>query len=61
MSRDSILSRTTNTEPGQLDLAFYAHLAAALAVPLMGLIASQFPEVSNFLYSWLQPSLQAIK
>jgi hypothetical protein len=61
MSRDSILSRTTNTEPGQLDFAFYAHLAAALAVPLLGLIASQFPEVSNFLFSWLEPSLQAIK
>jgi hypothetical protein len=25
MSRDSILSRTTNTEAGQMDLAFYAH------------------------------------
>jgi len=48
MSRDSILSRTTDTEPGNLDFAFYLHLAAALAVPLLGLIASQFPEVSNF-------------
>ncbi len=61
MSKDSILSRTTETEPGKLDAAFIFHLASALSLPVLGLIASQFPEISNFLYSWLQPGLQAIK
>lgn len=61
MNRDSILSRTTDTEPGMLDRSFWLHLGSALGVPLLGLIASQFPAMSNFLYSWLQPSLQAIK
>lgn len=61
MNRDSILSRTTDTEPGKLGSSFWLHLGSALGVPLLGLVASQFPEISNFLYSWLQPSLQAIK
>jgi hypothetical protein len=61
MHRDSILSRTTSTEPGKLDKSFYFKLVSVLGVPLMGLLASQFPEISNFLFSWLEPSLQTLK
>jgi hypothetical protein len=61
MHRDSILSRTTSTEPGKLDIAFYEKLISVLGVPLIGLLASQFPEISNFLFSWLEPSLQTLK
>lgn len=61
MHRDSILSRTTNTESGKLGLAFYEKLIPVIGVPLIGLLASLFPEISNFLFSWLEPSLQAIK
>ena len=61
MHRDSILSRTTSTEPGKLDIAFYQKLIGVIGVPLIGLLASQFPEISNFLFSWLEPSLQTLK
>ena len=61
MHRDSILSRTTSTEPGKLDFAFYEKLLSVLSVPVIGLLASQFPEISNFLFSWLEPSLQTLK
>jgi len=61
MHRDAILSRTTSTEPGKLDIGFYRKLISVLGVPIIGLIASQFPEISNFLFSWLEPSLQTLK
>ena len=61
MHRDSILSRTTSTEPGKLDVGFYEKLISVLGVPIIGLLASQFPEISNFLFSWLEPSLQTLK
>ncbi|MBV8631654.1 MAG: hypothetical protein JOZ83_12060 [Silvibacterium sp.] len=61
MHRDAILSRTTSTEPGKLDLGFYEKLISVLGVPLIGLLASEFPEISNFLFSWLEPSLQTLK
>lgn len=61
MHRDSILSRTTATEPGKLDAGFFAKLVSVVSVPLIGLLASLFPELSNFLFSWLEPGLQAFK
>ena len=61
MHRDSILSRTTSTEPGKLDIGFYEKLISVLGVPAIGLLASAFPEISNFLFSWLEPSLQTLK
>ena len=61
MHRDAILSRTTSTEPGKLDIGFYEKLISVLGVPIIGLLASQFPEISNFLFSWLEPSLQTLK
>ena len=61
MHKDSILSRTTSTEPGKLDIGFYEKLISVLGVPIIGLLASQFPEISNFLFSWLEPSLQTLK
>jgi hypothetical protein len=61
ISKDSILSRITETEPGKLDSAFYMKLAAAGALPVISLITSQFPSVSRFLLSWLQPTVEALK
>ena len=57
MHRDQILSRTTETEPGKLDGGFVERLLPVVGIPLLSLIASQFPEVSNFVFSWLEPSL----
>jgi hypothetical protein len=61
INRDPILSRTTNQTPGRLDLDFYLKTASLVGVPLIGFVASQFPEVSSFLFSWLEPGMAAIK
>jgi hypothetical protein len=54
INRDSILSRTTSSEPGKLDLDFYIKVASYLGLPLLGLLASQFPELASTLFSYLQ-------
>jgi hypothetical protein len=61
VSKDSILSRMTRTEPGKLDRSFLVHLATAGGLPLITVVASQFPSVSRFLFSWLEPTLSALK
>lgn len=61
INRDPILSRATNHIPGHLDLDFYLKTASLVGVPLVGFIASQFPEVSNFLFSWIEPGMTAVK
>jgi hypothetical protein len=57
MHRDDILSRTTETAPGKLDLEFYEKIIPAIGLPLITLIASQIPELSNFFFSWIEPNL----
>lgn len=61
MHRDPTLSHITNTTPGHLGGDFWVRLISFVSLPLFSLIASQFPEVSNALTSWLEPALQAFK
>jgi hypothetical protein len=61
MHRDPILSRLTSNEPGELGWDFWLKLASAAAIPLFSLVATQFPEINRFLFSWLQPALEAVK
>jgi hypothetical protein len=61
MHRDSTLSHLTNTNPGELGMDFWVKLAAAGAAPVMGLLATFFPEIANFVSTWLQPGLQSVK
>ncbi len=61
INRDPILSRTTNERPGKLDLDFYLRTASMVGIPFLGLVASQFPEVSSFLFSWIEPGMAAVK
>jgi hypothetical protein len=61
MHRDPTLSRITNTPPGELGMAFWLRLSSILAVPALSLLAAQFPAIGGFLFSWLQPTLQALK
>jgi len=60
MHRNGTLSRITKTVPGELGIDFWLRLSAFVSVPLLSLIAAQFPEVSNTLASWLE-SLQSFK
>ena len=61
MHRDPTLSRITNTTPGELGIDFWIRIISFTAVPLLSLLASQFPSISGSLFSWLQPALQALK
>jgi hypothetical protein len=61
INRDPILSRTINEKPGRLDLDFLWKTASMVGIPVLGLLASQFPEVSSFLFSWIEPGLNTVK
>jgi hypothetical protein len=61
MERDAILSRINGSQPGELNSSFYFKLAGYGALPITGLLASQFPAISNFLFSWVTPTLEAVK
>jgi hypothetical protein len=61
MYADPLLSRITNTKPGELGLDFWVRIGTFVFVPLLSLVSVQFPEVNDFLFSWLQPALQSIK
>ena len=58
--RDVTLSHITGTNPGELGADFYIRMASFTALPLFSLLASQFPSVNRFFYSWLQPAIQAL-
>jgi hypothetical protein len=61
LDRDATLSHITNTEPGTLKLDFWLRLLSFIGVPVMGLLVAQFPEITDFVVSWVQPSLSAVK
>ena len=61
MERDETLSYITNTKAGRLSAAFYLKTASFLAGPVIGLLTTQFPAISESVLGWLQPGLDALK
>ena len=61
MERDETLSYITNTRPGRLSTEFYLKTAGFLAGPVIGLLTTQFPAISESVLGWLQPGLDALK
>jgi hypothetical protein len=61
MYANPLLSRITNTKPGELGLDFWVRLGTFVFVPFLSLLSVQFPEINNFLFSWLEPALPSIK
>ncbi|MFZ0592050.1 MAG: hypothetical protein WAM39_16410 [Bryobacteraceae bacterium] len=61
MERDVILSRLSGTEEGELNKGFYLKLIGYGALPVLSVLASQFPTISKFLFSWVQPALEALQ
>jgi hypothetical protein len=61
MDKDAILSRISGTDKGKLDKEFFWRLVSFGALPLLTIIATQIPAVSDFLLSWLQPSLESLR
>lgn len=61
MHRDATLSHITDTNPGELGLHFWVQLLTFGAGPLLGMLTTLFPSITDFVASWLQPSVQAVK
>ena len=61
MDRDPLLSRLNNSQPNKLGAAFLWRILSFGFVPIVSLLGSQFPSIREFLFSWVQPALQAIK
>jgi hypothetical protein len=62
MNRDPVLSAITHTSPGEVtwDARFVANLVLVGAVPALTLLGTQFPEVRDFLFSWVTPILRTV-
>jgi hypothetical protein len=60
MDKDALFSRLSDTDPGSLDSAFYVRLVSYGALPLLTVLASQFPAIGRFLFSWVQPAIEAL-
>jgi hypothetical protein len=64
MHRDPILcslGRGPDKEtPGELTGGFWLRMVSFLAVPVFSLLASQFPAIGSFLYSWAEPVMRAL-
>lgn len=61
MHRDATLSAITNTRAGELGFDFWAKLVTFGIGPLIGLLTTLFPSMTDFIVSFLQPGAQAIK
>jgi len=61
MDKDAILSRVSQTEAGKLDREFFVRVVSFGALPLLTVLASQFPSIGRFLFSWVQPGLEALR
>ena len=59
--RDEVLSRLNGTTPGKIGKDFYMNLLAYGALPVLTVLAAQFPTIGSFLFSWVQPVLQALR
>jgi hypothetical protein len=61
MHRDATLSYITGSVPGELGGEFWRQLITFGVGPLLGLLTTLFPSITEFVLTWLQPSSQAIK
>jgi hypothetical protein len=58
--RNRTLSRVTATSEDKLGWDFWVRMVGFIAVPVLSLLAGQFPELNRILFSWVQPALQSV-
>ena len=61
MDRDALLSRITKTKANELNKTFFLRTAQFTALPLLTLLASQFPSINRYIFFWAQPALEALR
>ena len=60
MHRDATLSHITQTR-GELGFEFYTRIFSFGIGPLIGLLTTLFPSITDFVVSWLQPGAETIR
>jgi hypothetical protein len=60
MNRNEILRRVTDTPAGAVDKDLFGRVISAGALPVLAVVASHFPSVGRFLFSWVQPAIAAL-
>jgi hypothetical protein len=58
--RNRTLSRVTATSEDKLGWDFWVRMVGFIAVPVLSLLAAQFPDLNRILFSWVQPALQSV-
>ena len=61
IERNPVISRISGTEEGALGKEFYIKVLTYGALPVLTVLATQFPSISRFLTSWAEPTLEALK
>jgi hypothetical protein len=61
MERDEILSYIGGGAPGELSSEFWLKILGFGVGPLVGLLAAQFPSLTQGIFSWLQPGVAGMK
>ncbi|HYM06362.1 MAG TPA: hypothetical protein VEU11_07345 [Terriglobales bacterium] len=60
MNRNTIMSYLADSKPGKLD-GNLLHILSFGALPLVTVLAAQFPAVGGFLFSWVKPALETLR
>ena len=61
VERNPVLSRMAETKSGELGLDFYLKFASFGLLPMISVLSTVFPDLAQFLTSWLQPTLESLK
>jgi hypothetical protein len=61
MHRDPILSFLTDTKPNELGGEFWLKLFGFASVPVLSILALQWPQLGRLLSSWFAPLLNAVR
>lgn len=61
MERNPLLSRLTDGQAGSLGKNFYFDLIKYGTIPLLTVLSSQVPFLSNNILRWLQPAVEALR
>ena len=61
MDKDPVLSRLERTPLGKANVWKVAfNMLSIGGIPLLAVVASQFPGVASFMISWIRPALEAL-
>jgi len=60
LNRDTIISYLNGTKPGKIDANLW-HVASIGALPLVTVLAAQFPTIGGFLFAWVKPALENLR